>query len=116
MENLKVDDVSKTSNPHKVTKNYPDDYRRQGFNMNRRSSFEMESPDVCKHLDEVMVYWNKYSPVFINAGTGAGKTTFSIEFVCNMARQKKQNVLYITNREGLSNQYNLGYTCILKDS
>ena len=105
-EEKKLDKANENEveNPYNARIISPEHRLRDDFRGSTHNTWDMESPDVCRCLSDVMKYWTKFTPIFIDAGTGAGKTTFSIDYVCTMANSRKKNVLYVTNREGLSNQ------------
>lgn len=65
----------------------------------------MNDYNVCDALSEVLPYWSMYTPVLIDADTGAGKSTFVKRHVCPLAKERGVNVLVVTNRVGLANQF-----------
>lgn len=55
---------------------------------------------LCEYVDE----WESALPVFIFAQTGMGKSTFAYRDVLSKARQKRKNVLLLSNRVSICEQ------------
>lgn len=82
------------------------------------SKYRNEIPDFyCHHrcdteyirdaLEPEIAYWNYLDPVFIDAGTGKGKSTFDIEVLIQRAQRLGKNVVILTNRSALNLQQKL---------
>ena len=82
------------------------------------SKYRNEIPDFyCHHrcdteyirdaLEPEIAYWNYMDPVFIDAGTGKGKSTFDIEVLIQRAQRLGKNVVILSNRSALNLQQKL---------
>jgi len=98
-------------NPYDETKHVPisvslsrDINKRADDYESKDNVYLMNSHDVCTELEKIYQTWTSETPVFINAGTGAGKTTFAIKYVAKYAKLRKKNVLFVSNRVGIERQ------------
>ena len=77
------------------------------------SKYRNEIPDFyCHHrcdteyirdaLEPEIAYWNYLDPVFIDAGTGKGKSTFDIEVLIPRAQRLGKNMVILSNRSALN--------------
>lgn len=58
--------------------------------------------------------WNRWEPVFINAATGSGKTTFIIEKLLEEAGRNNKKILFFVNRNALKQQLIIDFIKIQK--
>lgn len=63
--------------------------------------------NVSDALKGEVAYWNNRDPVMIDAPTGLGKTTFVYDVLLKDAKEKRKNVLILSNRISLSSQQKL---------
>lgn len=64
----------------------------------------MEHPSVIESIGKQYLNWHPKHPVFIDAPTGSGKTTFVYKELIQTALSQNQNVLLVSNRIALSLQ------------
>lgn len=59
---------------------------------------------VSDILKNEIVYWENNASVYIEAPTGAGKTTFILQYLLPVALAQRQEILYLSNRKILHQQ------------
>lgn len=77
-----------------------DDYESHPF----CQTFHLPHQNVRDVLSDEVDEWDSSCPVFIDAPTGLGKTTFIYEEILPRAAEQHKNVLILSNRTALSNQ------------
>ena len=97
-------DKSNINNHPRATLIRGDDWLHDDIIDSLYSAVKMNDYNVCSVLPELLRHWSWYSPVFIDADTGAGKSTFAMQHVCKLAEERGVNVLIVTNRVGVANQ------------
>lgn len=71
------------------------------------SHIQLETGTVTDAIGDAFLTWNHKTPVFIDAPTGIGKTTFIYERILKYAISKQESILLVSNRIALNKQQKL---------
>lgn len=75
----------------------------------------MEHPSVIASIGKQYLHWHPKHPVFIDAPTGSGKTTFVYKELIQTALSQNQNILLVSNRIALCLQQKEALIALLQE-